>query len=148
VLVVALLNIINGATDNTISISISQNSQSVSVNQEEYQTIGIENNNPTQEVNVLQDDANQEIKIDAAGVNGGDFAIAIDSKVPKALSILPQMTEEMLWRPNNRFYVDADGSPHFTTLEQLKAAACTKIWLAEEMETSRVADGDFVLLEV
>lgn len=145
-----MLNIINGTTDNTISISISQNSQSVSVNQEEYQAIEIENSNPTQEVDVLQDDADQEIKINPALFNYGDFAIAIDSKVPKALSILPQMTEEMLWRPNNRVYVDADGSPYFTTFEQLKAAAGgTKIWCAEELtSTSKIFYGDFVLLKI
>lgn len=143
-----MLNIINDATENTISIQVNQISQSVDVNQEEYQAITIENNNLPQEVDVLQDDGSQEIKIDSALLNGGDLALAIDSKVPKALSILPQMTEEMLWRPNNRLYVDANGAPHFTTLEQLKAAACTKIWCAEEMETSRVTNGDFVLLEI
>ena len=103
---------------------------------------------PKQEIEIIQIKCDQGIDISACPANIG-LKIAIDAKVPKALSILPQTTFDTPFeRENSRMYVDANGTPSFATLEQIKQLN-TKTICVDDLSDERInalSDEDIVLL--
>lgn len=64
-----------------------------------------------------------------------EFEIALDTKIPKALSILPQVKEENIstvdTRENAKIYVQVGDSPSYATLEQLKELNTKTVFVDE-----------------
>lgn len=80
-----------------------------------------------------------------------DLQIEIDSKVPKALSILPQATNEQLReRKTSRIYIDINGEASFATLEQIKDLN-TKTILVDALSDNKIGElsnEDIILLRM
>ena len=80
-----------------------------------------------------------------------DLQIEIDSKVPKALSILPQATSEQLKaRSTSRIYIDINGNASFATLEQIKDLN-TKTILVDALSDNKIGElsnEDIILLRM
>ena len=79
--------------------------------------------------------------------------IQIDSKVPQALSIFPQVRNEQIGasaeRIKGKIYIDINDTPSYLTLQQIKELG-TKTICVDALTDSRVValdDGDFVLLK-
>ena len=81
-----------------------------------------------------------------------EFEIALDTKVPKALSILPKVTPEDVSsveeREKAKIYVQAGDTPSYATLEQLKELN-TKTVFVDELDDTKIhklSDEDIVML--
>lgn len=81
-----------------------------------------------------------------------EFEIALDTKVPKALSILPQVKEEdistVTKRENVKIYVQAGDTPSYATLEQLKELNTKTVFVDELSDTKihKLSNEDIVML--
>lgn len=81
-----------------------------------------------------------------------EFEIALDTKVPKALSILPQVKEEDIstvnTRENAKIYVQVGDTPSYTTLEQLKELNTKTVFVDELSDTKihKLSNEDIVML--
>lgn len=81
-----------------------------------------------------------------------EFEIALDTKVPKALSILPQVDEEdistVTKRENTKIYVQAGDTPSYATLEQLKELNTKTVFVDELSDTKihKLSNEDIVML--
>ena len=81
-----------------------------------------------------------------------EFEIALDTKVPKALSILPQVNEEdistVTKRENAKIYVQAGDTPSYATLEQLKELNTKTVFVDELSDTKihKLSNEDIVML--
>ena len=81
-----------------------------------------------------------------------EFEIALDTKVPKALSILPQVRDENVStadaRVNAKIYVQAGDTPSYATLEQLKELNTKTVFVDELSDTKihKLSNEDIVML--
>lgn len=81
-----------------------------------------------------------------------EFEIALDTKVPKALSILPQITSEQLAtveaREKDKIYVLSGDTPSYATLEQLKELNTKTVFVDELSDTKihKLSNEDIVML--
>ena len=81
-----------------------------------------------------------------------EFDIRLDTKVPKALSILPQITNDTVStvqaREEGRIYVEVGDSPSFATLEQIKALNTKTVFVDELTDTkiNKLSNEDIVML--
>ena len=81
-----------------------------------------------------------------------EFEIALDTKVPKALSILPQVNEEdvstVTKRGNAKIYDQAGDTPSYATLEQLKELNTKTVFVDELSDTKihKLSNEDIVML--
>lgn len=80
------------------------------------------------------------------------FEIALDTKVPKALSILPQVNNEdistVAKRENAKIYIQAGDTPSYATLEQLKELNTKTVFVDELSDTKihKLSNEDIVML--
>lgn len=80
------------------------------------------------------------------------FEIALDTKIPKALSILPQVKEENIstvdTRENAKIYVQVGDTPSYATLEQLKELNTKTVFVDELSDTKihKLSNEDIVML--
>lgn len=81
-----------------------------------------------------------------------EFEIELDTKVPKALSILPQVSSEdtstVETRDNCKIYVQAGDTPSYATLEQLKELNTKTVFVDELSDTKihKLSNEDIVML--
>ena len=81
-----------------------------------------------------------------------EFEIALDAKVPKALSILPKITPEDVSsveeREKSKIYVQAGDTPSYATLEQLKELNTKTVFVDELSDTKihKLSNEDIVML--
>ncbi len=81
-----------------------------------------------------------------------EFEIALDTKVPKVLSILPQVNNEdistVAKRENAKIYVQAGDTPSYATLEQLKELNTKTVFVDELSDTKihKLSNEDIVML--
>ena len=81
-----------------------------------------------------------------------EFEIALDTKVPKALSILSQVKEEDIstvnTRENAKIYVQVGDTPSYATLEQLKELNTKTVFVDELSDTKihKLSNEDIVML--
>lgn len=81
-----------------------------------------------------------------------EFEIALDTKVPKALSILPKVTEEDISNVESRekakIYVQAGDTPSYATIEQLKELNTKTVFVDELSDTKihKLSNEDIVML--
>lgn len=81
-----------------------------------------------------------------------EFEIALDTKIPKALSILPQVKEENIstvdTRENAKIYVQVGDTPSYATLEQLKELNTKTVFVDELSDTKihKLSNEDIVML--
>lgn len=81
-----------------------------------------------------------------------EFEIALDTKIPKALSILPQITSEDVssveTREKAKIYVQAGDTPSYATLEQLKELNTKTVFVDELSDTKihKLSNEDIVML--
>lgn len=81
-----------------------------------------------------------------------EFEIALDTKIPKALSILPQVNNEdistVAKRENAKIYVQAGDTPSYATLEQLKELNTKTVFVDELSDTKihKLSNEDIVML--
>ena len=81
-----------------------------------------------------------------------EFEIALDTKVPKALSILPKVTPEDVSsveeREKSKIYVQAGDTPSYATLEQLKELNTKTVFVDELSDTKihKLSNEDIVML--
>lgn len=81
-----------------------------------------------------------------------EFEIALDTKIPKALSILPQVKEENIstvdTRENAKIYVQLGDTPSYATLEQLKELNTKTVFVDELSDTKihKLSNEDIVML--
>lgn len=117
--------------------------QDIAISINESQNIDILNANPYQKVEVVPP---WTTRSEAEGLK-----IAIDSKVPKALNILPQATSEQLReRKTSRIYIDINGEASFATLEQIKDLN-TKTILVDALSDNKIGElsnEDIILLRM
>ena len=117
--------------------------QDIAISINESQNIDILNANPYQKVEVVPPWTTR--------AETEKLKIAIDSKVPKALNILPQATSEQLReRKTSRIYIDIDGKASFATLEQIKDLN-TKTILVDALSDNKIGElsnEDIILLRM
>lgn len=81
-----------------------------------------------------------------------EFEVALDTKVPKALSILPQVKDEDVStadaRENAKIYVQTGDTPSYATLEQLKELNTKTVFVDELSDTKihKLSNEDIVML--
>ena len=81
-----------------------------------------------------------------------EFEIALDTKIPKALSILPQINEKDIstvdTRKNTKIYVQVGDTPSFATLEQLKELNTKTVFVDQLSDTKihKLSNEDIVML--
>lgn len=81
-----------------------------------------------------------------------EFEIALDTKVPKALSILPNITPEDVSsveeRVKAKIYVQVGDTPSYATLEQLKELNTKTVFVDELSDTKihKLSNEDIVML--
>lgn len=81
-----------------------------------------------------------------------EFEVALDTKVPKALSILPQVKDEDVStadaRESAKIYVQAGDNPSYATLEQLKELNTKTVFVDELSDTKihKLSNEDIVML--
>lgn len=81
-----------------------------------------------------------------------EFEISLDTKIPKALSILPQVKEENIstvdTRENAKIYVQVGDTPSYATLEQLKELNTKTVFVDELSDTKihKLSNEDIVML--
>ena len=81
-----------------------------------------------------------------------EFEIALDTKVPKALSILPKVIPEDVSnveaREKAKIYVEAGDTPSYATLEQLKELNTKTVFVDELSDTKihKLSNEDIVML--
>lgn len=81
-----------------------------------------------------------------------EFEVALDTKVPKALSILPQVKDEDVStadaRESAKIYVQAGDTPSYATLEQLKELNTKTVFVDELSDTKihKLSNEDIVML--
>ena len=81
-----------------------------------------------------------------------EFEIALDTKVPKALSILPQVNNEdistVAKRENAKIYIQAGDTSSYATLEQLKELNTKTVFVDELSDTKihKLSNEDIVML--
>ena len=136
-----------------IDVSAEKGFQKIVVKNERDQSINVTEKNEVHKIEIFNEDCPQKIGISIPCPCKVDLEVAIDSKVPKALSVLPQTSNESFetveTREASRFYVDADGTPSFANAEQIKQLN-TKIILVNELtdkSIDKLSNGDFVLLQ-
>ena len=134
------------STQNTVqSIQIvNLPEQEIPISLHEIQNVDILNANPYQKIAVVTPwTTRAEYK---------DLLIAIDTKVPKALSLLPQAEDKSFStkeaRDKSRIYVDIAGKASFATMEQIKELNTKTIFVDrltdEKIQT--LSNEDIILL--
>ena len=82
-----------------------------------------------------------------------EFEIALDTKVPKSLSILPQVNSDELSTPTARegskVYLQVGETPSFATLEQIKQLNTKTVFVDELSDTQvhHLSNEDIVMLK-
>ena len=118
--------------------------QDISISLQETQNVDILNANPYQKIDVVTPwTTRAEYK---------ELLIAIDSKVPKALNLLPQAESKNFSikeaRDKSRIYVDIAGKASFATMEQIKELNTKTIFVDrltdEKIQT--LSNEDIILL--
>lgn len=137
---IALIDVKNSSNQN-INIT-SKQKQVISVTNETDQEIEI-TIPPTQEVDVVSN-PDQHIEVLPLWPSMSDvreLEIAINSKVPKVLNILPQVESGKLStieaRTNSQIYIQVGDVPSFATLEQLKELN-TKTIYVDKLTDSKI----------
>ena len=144
---IALIEIKN-TQDQGVDISTSDNVQKIDIENELDQEIDIKEQSDVQSIEIVQTECAYNIDILPCPLQ-----IEIDNKVPKALSILSPIASEQFETSDKRklvrVYVDANGTPHYMTLEQLKELNTKTVFvetLAEE-KIETLSNGDIIMLE-
>lgn len=81
-----------------------------------------------------------------------EYDIRLDTKVPKVLSILPQVTDDTVStiqaREEGRIYVEVGETPSYATLEQIKGLNTKTVFVDKLTDTkiSRLSNEDIVML--
>ncbi len=143
---------VNNSSAQNIGVTPVEDIQRIVIKNVEEQKISIQSTYGHQDIEIAQD-LPQKIPISMPCPCKLDVEAAIEAKVPKALSILPQASSEEFAtakaREASRVYVDVDGKPKFVNLEQIKELN-TKIILVDDLADKKIdylSNGDFVLLE-
>ena len=82
-----------------------------------------------------------------------EFDIRLDTKVPKELSILPQVNDEAVSsvqaREGVQVYVEVGDTPSYATLEQIKNLSTKTVFVDKLTDTKieRLSNEDFVMLK-
>ena len=136
-----------------IDVSAEKHFQKIVVKNESDQSINVTEKNEAHKIEIINEDCPQKIGISIPCPCKADMAIAIESKVPKLLSVLPQAKDEAFAtidaRTNSLIYVDANGTACYMTVEQIKQLG-TKILLVEDLTDKKIEGlsyGDFVALK-
>ena len=109
---------------------------------------------PPKKVNPTEDDKAPTIEISHLWHLGKmkEFDIKLDTKVPKELSILPQISNQDVSsvedRENCKIYVEAGNTPSYATLEQLKDLNTKTVFVDEltDTEIHKLSNEDIVML--
>ncbi len=81
-----------------------------------------------------------------------EFEVSLDTKVPKELSILPQVANDNLSteqaRREGRIYVEVGKKPSYATLEQIKELNTKAVFVDELTDTkiNTLSNEDIVML--
>ena len=81
-----------------------------------------------------------------------EYDIRLDTKVPKVLSILPQVTDDTVStiqaRKEGRIYVEVGETPSYATLEQIKGLNTKTVFVDKLTDTkiNRLSNEDIVML--
>ena len=82
-----------------------------------------------------------------------EFDVELDTKVPKVLSILPQIQIETLSsakaREGGRIYVEVGGEPSYINLEQLKSMTTKTVFVddLDDTKIQKLSNEDIVMLK-
>lgn len=82
-----------------------------------------------------------------------EFDIMLDTKVPKELSILPQVNDEAVSsvqaREGVQVYVEVGDTPSYATLEQIKNLSTKTVFVDKLTDTKieRLSNEDIVMLK-
>lgn len=82
-----------------------------------------------------------------------EFDVELDTKVPKVLSILPQIQTETLSsakaREGGRIYVEVSGEPSYINLEQLKNMTTKTVFVddLDDTKIQKLSNEDIVMLK-
>lgn len=82
-----------------------------------------------------------------------EFDVELDTKVPKVLSILPEIPTETLSsakaREGGRIYVEVSGEPSYINLEQLKSMTTKTVFVddLDDTKIQKLSNEDIVMLK-
>ena len=118
--------------------------QDIPISLNESQNVDILNANPYQKIDVVTPWTTRE--------EYRELKVAIDSKVPVALSLLPQAESESFatskLRNASKIYVDIAGKPSFATMEQVKELNTKTIFVdgLTDKKIQTLSNEDIILL--
>lgn len=118
--------------------------QDIPISLNESQNVDILNANPYQKIDVVTPWTTRE--------EYRELKVAIDSKVPKALSLLPQAENESFatskLRNASKIYVDIAGNASFATMEQVKELNTKTIFVdgLTDKKIQTLSNEDIILL--
>ena len=144
---------VNNSSNQNVDISAKDSVQEIEVTNIREQEIDISISDGTQSIDVENAECAGGIEISMPCPLKAEIKIAIDEKVPKALSILPQISSDSFGtsesRESVRMFVDANGTPHYATVEQIKQLG-TKTIYVDELTDNRIntlSSDDTILLK-
>ncbi len=146
------VDIVNAHDKQGISLA-PKPSQAIGVVKATRQAVSVASATEPQSIEVENTEETQCIEIGIQCLAKLELKAAINAKVPKALNVLPKMSEEAFSTEEHRsatmLYVDANGVPCFATAEQLKRLN-TKTIFVKDLSDERIKSlsvGDIIMLE-
>ena len=117
------------------------------------QSIRVSGKTEIEEILIQNSFPTQKITVGIPQNTNSDFAIALDSKVPKSLSVLTPIVDNQFnnvsARQSSKIYVDVDSSPRYATIEQIKQLNTKTIYVDKlsDGRISALSDEDIILLK-
>lgn len=105
-----------------------------------------------QHIEITNEECANNIKLSIPCPCKKDIEVAIADKVPKALSILPNVSDEQLQetevRQEGKIYVDMAGQPSYATLEQIKQLNTKTIFVdnLDDEQIKNLSDFDMIMV--
>ena len=136
-----MIDVTNSSTQ-SVNVYAKNTTQEIEITNVADQEIGIGTHEQTQSIDVENAECAGGINISIPCPLKAEIKVAIDSKVPKALSILPKIANYHLGtneaRETARVFIDANGTPSYATLEQIKQLGGTKTIYVDELTDGRI----------
>lgn len=143
---------------------IESKNQNIVVNEgTEYEQIDLENvkdqvvkvssKTEIEEIPIKNSFPMQRITVGIPENTDQDITIALDSKVPKALSVLSPISETqfdtLYGRQTSRVFIDVNGQPRYATVEQIKALNTKTIYVdgLNDGKIYALSNEDIILLK-
>ncbi len=147
-----MIDVIESKNQNIVIIKSNEKSE-INVENVKDQVVKVSGETEIEEIPVVNSFPMQKITVGIPENTNSDYEIALDSKVPKALSVLSPIVEGQFntlnARQNSRVYIDINNQPRYATIEQIKSLN-TKVLFVDGLNDNRIyslSSEDIILLK-